>query len=480
MINILKIIVASFLLAIQITSFASSPIVQIYYQFGNQKFQTTSEYCSAVVSTDDQASKGVYDSGSNRCYLYKSNGVLNSVYPVQRVEISKCADGSDPNFGLPQNQQCTDPPPPDCPAVDVGDIKITTDWLTGAAPGSAVAKVVMTSAQYAAATFCSNRCQVKMDIAKGGSAIKSCQVEQTASANGYFRQSCNVSMVGVGGACGGNEPAPDGGASSAPSTANDAKNGECPSGSVPAGQSASGMTVCKGVKPPTNAPPVNTVTGPKTPDGNGGTNQTTVDTTTNADGSTTKKTTTTNVAADGSSTTSVNSVTSAAPGGAPGTPSTPADASDMCKQHPELTVCQNSQVQGSCEQISCTGDAIQCATLRAAATLQCRDQEDRDGLKSSSSASLGDAIANGNDPMSGQIAGMLKGTSVDMSSQSLDQGGFLGGGTCFPDRTMTVFGRTVRLSFSAVCNNIQPLRYAFLAIGFILAYLIVSKSILQS
>nr|GFD56653.1 hypothetical protein [Tanacetum cinerariifolium] len=91
-----------------------------------------------------------------------------------------------------------------------------------------------------------------------------------------------------------------------------------------------------------------------------------------------------------------------------------------------LAICKDSSVAGTCGEITCSGDAIQCATLRAAAALECRDKSDRDDLGKSPLVGSGDAILQGNDPMKGQIDAALKGDTVDMGGSSLDRNGFLG------------------------------------------------------
>lgn len=126
------------------------------------------------------------------------------------------------------------------------------------------------------------------------------------------------------------------------------------------------------------------------------------------------------------------------------------------------------------------GDAIQCATLRAAATMQCAQQQDIDALKAMSSQTLGDQIMAGADPMAAQIADTLKGTEVDMSHVSFDQSGFLGGGSCLANRSFTAMGQSIAVDFTTVCNNIAPLRAVMMAMALIMAYLIVGRSVVGS
>jgi hypothetical protein len=201
----------------------------------------------------------------------------------------------------------------------------------------------------------------------------------------------------------------------------------------------------------------------------------------NSDGSTTTTTTTTTVGVDGSKTVTVGSQTSNNGVGGAGKQDTPnADQMNLCKQNPNLSICQNSSVSGDCASgLTCSGDAVQCATLMAAQKLQCARQADEDALKASPSKALGDSILAGTDPSKGDIDTLMKGDTVDMSAPALDQGGFIGGGSCIPDKTFTVMGQAVTVSFATVCSNVQPLRYIVMACAFILVYLMVARSVIN-
>ena len=126
------------------------------------------------------------------------------------------------------------------------------------------------------------------------------------------------------------------------------------------------------------------------------------------------------------------------------------------------------------------GDAIQCATLRAAAAMQCAQEKDAEAVKAMPVKALGEQILSGTDPMQGQFDDVVKGTEIDLGAASLDQSGFLGGGSCLPDRSFSVMGKSVTMSFSGICERIQPLRAAVMACAFIVAYLLVSRSVLGS
>lgn len=260
----------------------------------------------------------------------------------------------------------------------------------------------------------------------------------------------------------------------------------CPKGTVQAGIGPDGVPMCIGTgtnPPPAPVPPPTTTKPPTTTTGSDGSTVTKQDTVQqNKDGSTTTTTTTTTVAADGSKSVTVSASTSAATSGSPGrTDSNPQDDKyDLCKTNPTLSVCRESSVSGTCGEITCTGDAIQCATLRAAAAMQCKMKADEDALRDSPQRALGDQILSGADPMKGAIDAAMKGETVDFGANKLDQAGFLGGGSCIAPKTFNFFGKTHVMDFATACENAQPARFVILGLAFIVAYLIVSKSVLDS
>ncbi len=263
--------------------------------------------------------------------------------------------------------------------------------------------------------------------------------------------------------------------------------GGCPKGMVNAGLDSSGIPICMGTgydRPSTTTPTTTTSSAPTTTNNSDGSTTTTQNTTTtNADGTKTTVTTTVIKMPDGSTSQTQSSSTTARPDGTTGVSTggsgSSTDKGNLCSENPNLTICQNSTVSGTCGEISCTGDAIQCATLRAAAALQCARQADEDGLKANASKTLGDAILGGTDPAKTTIDTLIKGDTADMSAPTLDQGGFVGGGSCLPDKTFFVMGHAVTVSFATVCSNIQPLRYIVMACAFILVYLMVARSVIN-
>ena len=259
-------------------------------------------------------------------------------------------------------------------------------------------------------------------------------------------------------------------------------NSACPKGTVNAGLSASGIPMCIGTgTDPKNKPPSPPKTeSEKTETSADGTKTTTkTEITTNSDGSKTTTTTVTITKPDGTKQVDQQKDTSKTPSNAPGKDDSAKDDEkyDLCKQNPHLTICQNSSVAGKCGEISCTGDAIQCATLRAAAAMQCKQQQDADELAKSPLTGLGQQILGGADPAKSEIDSMLKGTEIDMSKPQLDASGFLGAGACFAPISVNVGGHTMTASFDYICDVIDPLRYLVLALAYVAAYLIVARSV---
>lgn len=154
------------------------------------------------------------------------------------------------------------------------------------------------------------------------------------------------------------------------------------------------------------------------------------------------------------------------------------DGAGFCEENPTLSVCRDSAVSGiGCDGAKSTieidGDAIQGAILRKIADEECANYVEH------AAKTLGQKLLDGADPMQAAIDAALAGSTVDLSGTALDWSGFLGGGSCLPDRSISFSGHSVAVSFSAICNNIAPLRFVILACSLIAAYLLVSKSVLQ-
>lgn len=258
----------------------------------------------------------------------------------------------------------------------------------------------------------------------------------------------------------------------------------CPSGTVQAGIDASGIPICigTGTAPPDPSKTPTTTTAPPTTvtnaDGSTTTTQTT--TQTNADGSKTVTNTVTNTASDGTKTVTVTGSNTGTASGAPGKTDNPsADQNNLCKQNPNLSICQNSSVTGSCGTISCTGDAIQCATLRASAAMQCKQQADADALAADPQMKLGQQMASGADPQASTLPSASKASVVTMASS--DTAGWLGAGSFFPDKTITLpNGQSVVLPFSQFGDKLIGLRYVSMIVAALVSFKIVRGTFASS
>jgi hypothetical protein len=264
--------------------------------------------------------------------------------------------------------------------------------------------------------------------------------------------------------------------------------GGCGGGMSNVGTDSTGSPICSATGTNPVVPDKTSVTSPTstTTNSDGSTTTTGATTNGNADGSKTTDTTTCTTGTDGTKSCSTSRSTTPNTAGGVGKPDgagvkadgKPDDPKNICQLHPELNVCSNSQVSGgdcsgAVSTTACTGDAIQCAMLR-----QMRD-ENCSNLQPSPLKDLGNNLLAGTDPMQAQIDANKKGDTVDLSSQALDSSGFLGGGSCFADRTISVAGRAVPVPFTGGCTAIQGLRYAVLACALVAAYLLVSKSVIQ-
>lgn len=408
-------------------------------------------------------------------YLNKTTGAWTSTLTQSMKWRYWCASGMAPDTTKPFDQQCNEPPPPSCPTGQTG----SGTWYHST--GSEESNIGNPNSP-AVTGGCVNNCSVKMTD------IEKCYLSTDGKNYCTYKYSTTGGICSAGsgaGSSGPTSPAPPMGQREDVPPFSPPPGSKCPAGTVQGGVAPDGAPVCIGTgSDPKNSPPpppkIETEKTEATPDGGSKTTQTT--TTQNSDGSTTTTTTTTTTAPDGSKTTTVDkNTTTNSTGGAGKDESTKDDEKyDMCKQNPMLTVCRNSSVAGTCGQITCQGDAIQCATLRATAAMQCQQQSDIDALKAMPSTSLGEAILGGTDPSKGAIDDLVKGNTVDLSKPTLDQGGFVGAGACFPNRTINVMGKSVEVSFARVCQDIQPLRAGIMAVAFFVAYLIVSRSVLQS
>lgn len=255
-----------------------------------------------------------------------------------------------------------------------------------------------------------------------------------------------------------------------------AEKGACPQGSV--GGMVDGVMTCfgEGVNPtqPTKTPTTTNET--KATDANGNEVKTNVKTTTNADGSETKQTTVTTVKPDGSVETKSYTETTKAPTGDNGKEDKP--ETDFCKANPSLTICKNSVAKGNCGAVTCQGDAIQCEMLIQQTALRCSAEEDKKDLEASGLNALGKAVAGGNDPLASSLPSPGKATAISVPA-SLTTSGWLGGGQCFPDKSVTVMGKTIALPFGKACDGLLTLRYALMVAASLVSFKILRGAFLS-
>lgn len=254
----------------------------------------------------------------------------------------------------------------------------------------------------------------------------------------------------------------------------------CPKGTVNAGLSASGIPMCigQGTDPknkPAAPPTVEVEKNQVLPDGSN--EHTKSVTTKNADGSTTTVKTVTITKSNGEKEVTQDKNTTNTPGGKPGkeTENPVVEQNNVCKQNPNLAMCKNSTVGGKCAETSCTGDAIQCATLRAAAILQCKAEKDEADLKGSSLNSKGQSAMEGKD-MEG-LPGPKNGLVVKVDNMKAE--GWLGNGAAFEDITVSLRGQEILVPLAKWSQYLLPFRYMLMIIASLISYRILAGAVLK-
>lgn len=248
-----------------------------------------------------------------------------------------------------------------------------------------------------------------------------------------------------------------------------------------AGMSYSGIPMCIGsgtTKPGRGDPPKSEVTKEES-QADGSTKGTTITTVTNSDGSTTKTITTVITRTDGTRDTSQTVETSKTPSGKPGSADTPAsdDKYNLCKTNPNLSICREGSVQGECDKLQCVGDAVQCATLRAAAAMECRERNDRKEMQDSAEYGLGKRVLSGNDPLAEKLPTPGNGSVVDV--EGIEAEGWLGGGVGLQDVSFSLQGHRFVIPFSEVSQYLLALRYALMIVAGLISFRTLSGAILR-
>lgn len=384
-----------------------------------------------------------------------------------------CADGSKPDTSKPMDQRCSSPPPPpppQCPA------QTYTEKVTYVVSNDG--KTIIYN-PHKEGTSAINAQQCKLEII----ATERCYtLPKSSNPN---QSLCTFTARQSGGAGQGGEPAPVPPAAETDTERTDVppdtgkSDGSCPKGTVNAGLSASGIPMCIGQgTDPKNAPPappkIEAEKNETLPDGS--TKNTKTVTTTNTDLSKTTITTVTITKPSGEKETNQEKNTTKTPSGKDGKETQPDEQKgDLCKQNPNLAICKNSTVSGKCGEIACTGDAIQCATLRAAAAMQCSIQKDEESLKASPLAAKGQAAIDGKD---------LEGLPGPKGAQVVNLGamkaeGWLGNGAAFEDVSFSLQGHEVVMPLSKWSSYLLPLRYVMMIIASLISYRILAGAVLK-
>lgn len=480
--------VCLFLLACCVSAWASAvPPSRISFGFAGQTHTIPADACSYFENywrtTHNLPSLTAQCSIVAGGHQYSIAGYNGGAHAYQLTLDMICAPGeTDQGMSVAANDRClsstppgTDPP---CKPGPFGNISFVSAYTDGPGNEGKVIKKFVPDGAFSPGGLgygvCVQGCYVNIGN------VTSCATGE-AGPNGVYRVTCQAEGFKSGATCtvgAGNDPNP-------PVPPLPPKDDKCPAGTVSGGIDKNGTTICVGSgqsdtpKPPnvtTEKPPV------VTQNSDGSTTTTTTKTTTNTDGSTTTHTTSTTVAADGTKTTTSGSTTGAIPpgpnGGGGGQGKSDDETSEFCKKNPQLSVCKNSTVNGKCRETACEGDAIQCATLRAAAAMQCTQDDDKKFFEESAGYKLGKAVATGEDPQLKDLPTAKNGKTVDMPT-SLDSAGWIGGGAPISNKNFSVMGRTFTIPFSDVMPYLLVLRYGMFICALLASFKILSGAILR-
>ena len=190
-------------------------------------------------------------------------------------------------------------------------------------------------------------------------------------------------------------------------------------------------------------------------------------------------TTTTTTSSSSPATSSSPSGSSGAPSGSPGSQdlcgTSPELCKDVCDKHPELNICNNSTVSGSCAATACTGDAITCQILKTQQLRDCQDHDDTDP-----NVILGKQLLAGQDPKASTLPTLDNASTVDLSGTQLDSSGWGGGGQCFQDKQFSAMGQTITIPLSKLCDYLIVFRALIMLIAALSSFKMVSGVILNS
>ena len=358
---------------------------------------------------------------------------------------------------------CTAPP---CPAAgtDGPKLEYTSGWRTGPDVNSAWASGSYDIPQGG----CYNGCTVST-YNDGNPWIKN-----GPGPNGYYEAGWNLTSMYTGATCTGTNI----GSSKPPEpNAPPPEKNRCPRGTKQVGLDSAGIPICKGDVPD---PPKNTNTNTNTTTNADGSKTTTeTKTSTNRDGSTTTQTTTTTTNADGSTSSNTTQTVGNTPSGTKGTDDSSDDSkNDLCKLHPDLNVCKNSQISGTCAQVSCDGDAIQCAIAREITNKNCLDKDASDAVKNAPQTDLGNKILSGTDPQASTLPSPTNATTINVATD-LNSSGFGLPSQCLTDVAFQLGTSTWNFRASQVCDWILPLRAVMMIIASLVSYRIVASAVVN-
>lgn len=447
---------AGFILLPRSSYAVTQPTMKTVYMCAGQQTSSGSACCNVLVSAYNKNNNKTfhstgYDASQNACPMADTSGnFAGFAASPQKVTKLVCSDGSDPVGGV-------------CP--DTCTNGQSTDDISGEGGTWTMAAGIIRGS-----TSCVGGC-----VVSGQNDGNSC-----ITANG--ETVCQTFFKGgkqTGQSCTNN---PDASKSSAPT---------CGPGETMGTVNGNQTCLKSGSSVPTPGPStVKTSTQVSQPvtttnsDGSTSTATTTTTTKTSPYGtSTTTETTTVTTTSDGKSTTSKATQTS-------GTVDPPVsqtsngsqqpnqEQKDLCQTHPELNICHNSSVSGTCGEITCSGDAITCAIARETAAKRCEDKAASDAIKDSPEYKLGKDVMGGADPMSGILPNKDNAMQLNLPT-ALDTSGFLGGGSCFADKTFSVQGHQFTLPFSAACAYLVAFRYALMIAAMLISFRMLSGTILR-
>ena len=100
-----------------------------------------------------------------------------------------------------------------------------------------------------------------------------------------------------------------------------------------------------------------------------------------------------------------------------------------------------------------------------------------DATKESEQSKLGQQIMNGQDPLGDKLPTPGNAPEVDLPTLSAD--GWMGGGSCFQDKSVSVHGMALTIPFSSVCPYLLPIRAAVMLIAALASFRMLSGTVLK-